>query len=287
MSLIRPLLCLFVTVGILTILVFDVTATGGLRGLIGTTAPPVRDAEGFWGPKTAIENWCEADYHVSPYIAEFWNTLSSLPIVLWGVFGLHKHSTLRLEFRFVLSLALFVVVGLGSMAFHCTLLRVSQLADELPMLMGNSVFLYVILTMGDPMGTSRPRLACVLAALTMIPTVMAMYGQYSVFLVSYASIVLLIITLNIRVVKCYGGAPLLYSAFGLYALGLCVWFTERTFCGQVQGLQLHAIWHLLSGSGTYMLIVFWIFVRCAATQRTALVSGHFPLNHIQVDERRE
>eukprot|EP00478_Filoreta_tenera_P006172 GABV01007820.1.p1 GENE.GABV01007820.1~~GABV01007820.1.p1 ORF type:complete len:118 (+),score=23.52 GABV01007820.1:58-411(+) len=47
----------------------------------------VTAAEGFWGKVDSNVNWCEQDYAVSFYIAEFWNTLSSLPMVYFGILG--------------------------------------------------------------------------------------------------------------------------------------------------------------------------------------------------------
>jgi hypothetical protein len=39
-------------------------------------AVPV-DPSGFWGVPTASINWCEQNYAVIPWVAEFWNTLSA------------------------------------------------------------------------------------------------------------------------------------------------------------------------------------------------------------------
>ena len=36
---------------------------------------------GFWGPRTASVDWCEPNYVVSHYVAEWWNTLTSVSIV--------------------------------------------------------------------------------------------------------------------------------------------------------------------------------------------------------------
>ena len=48
--------------------------------------------QGMWGAKTASANWCEADYVVTPWIAEFWNSMSSLLIVVHSMYGLYRHA---------------------------------------------------------------------------------------------------------------------------------------------------------------------------------------------------
>ena len=42
----------------------------------------IGNGDGFWGPPSATMNWCEEDYVVTPWIAEFWNTLSNLTFVV-------------------------------------------------------------------------------------------------------------------------------------------------------------------------------------------------------------
>jgi dihydroceramidase len=70
------------------------------------------------------------DYHVSPYVAEFWNTLSSLPIALFGLLGwiaAKKHA--QAEMRFDLAFCGLFIVGLGSTAFHATMRRYAQVSE--------------------------------------------------------------------------------------------------------------------------------------------------------------
>lgn len=81
-------------------------------------------------------DWCEPNYDISPYVAEFWNTVSSTWIVFLGVYGVYKHTF----FKKVIPSSIFnmfyclSIVGLGSMAFHSYLSYHTQLLDELPML---------------------------------------------------------------------------------------------------------------------------------------------------------
>jgi hypothetical protein len=47
----------------------------------GSHIEPDEPPEGFyWGSIDANIDWCEKNYTVTPYVAELWNALSSLPI---------------------------------------------------------------------------------------------------------------------------------------------------------------------------------------------------------------
>lgn len=86
---------------------------------------------GHWPPPTSDFNWCEPDYAYTPWIAELWNTLTSLlflvePALLWNTC-----EALPVK----LNLLLVVAIGLGSAAFHATLQYEAQLLDELPMIL--------------------------------------------------------------------------------------------------------------------------------------------------------
>ena len=89
---------------------------------------------GFWSPQTSAANFCEIDYEVTRYLAEFINTLSNLAYVYAAVVTLPKNQ--RGGFRAfrvwewpVESLSL-LLVGLGSGLFHATLLHEMQILDE-------------------------------------------------------------------------------------------------------------------------------------------------------------
>ncbi|GBB91642.1 hypothetical protein RclHR1_01900007 [Rhizophagus clarus] len=96
--------------------------------------------EGFWGKPTSTD-WCEKNYDVTHYIAEFFNTLSSLCMISAGVFGMIMHSK-GFEFRYSIAFASIIVVGIGSILFHGTLLFSLQLFDEIPMMFCILILLY-------------------------------------------------------------------------------------------------------------------------------------------------
>lgn len=89
---------------------------------------------GYWSPQTSAANFCEIDYEYTHYIAELINTLSNLAYIWQGVVTLPKNlrgsgRELQLWKWPVENLAL-LLVGLGSGAFHATLLHEMQILDE-------------------------------------------------------------------------------------------------------------------------------------------------------------
>ena len=91
-------------------------------------------AAGYWQPHSGTMDFCEPNYEVSHYVAEFWNTVSSVPILLTGIFGMCLCQWQHLGREQTLCYAAVAVVGAGSIAFHATLMRTGQVADEVPML---------------------------------------------------------------------------------------------------------------------------------------------------------
>ena len=89
---------------------------------------------GYWYPMTGAPDWCEKNYAWTEYIVEFWNTLSSLPLIAAGLIGLYYCVKFNYEWRFVLCNLVLTFVGVGSTAFHGTLKYEGQCLDELAMI---------------------------------------------------------------------------------------------------------------------------------------------------------
>jgi len=97
-------------------------------------APERNPLVGFWGKPTSTLDWCEENYIQSPYIAEFWNTITNLSMILPALVGLWNWHKFHLEMRYLMAYLALLLVGVGSLLFHGTLLYSMQLLDELPML---------------------------------------------------------------------------------------------------------------------------------------------------------
>ncbi|KAF3181143.1 Alkaline ceramidase 3 [Orbilia oligospora] len=121
---------------------------------------PSTPSVGLWGLPTSSVNWCESDYTITFYIAEFFNSCSSLCMVSFGLLGqwslsylsknvnstprprrpdpviydpLQEHPRLIGVNRIWSTWFALQIVGWGSVAFHGSLQWWSQAFDEVPM----------------------------------------------------------------------------------------------------------------------------------------------------------
>lgn len=120
----------------------------------------VTGSPGFFGPVTATLDWCEVryvvaflylslnnsqiNYQFSHYIAELANSVSNLYFIYLAALGTKNAINERLPSRYIAGFTGFVLVGIGSFAFHATLLYEAQLADELPMIYVASTGLWML-----------------------------------------------------------------------------------------------------------------------------------------------
>ncbi|KAI1174968.1 ceramidase [Nemania sp. FL0916] len=90
---------------------------------------------GAWSPPTSSANFCEEDYAVSKYVAEFINTLTNLAYVIFALqymYGPGSRGFLAPKLDFI-SVSL-LILGIASFLFHGSLLHSLQYGDELAML---------------------------------------------------------------------------------------------------------------------------------------------------------
>jgi dihydroceramidase len=237
---------------------------------------------GHWGPPTSSVDWCEANYRISPYVAEFFNTLSSLAMVTVGVIGILRHRK-TLEARFLVAFFAIAVVGLGSTLFHATLRFELQMLDELPMLYLALVMVYILLELrpGRRYGNWLP-LALVAhgVLVTLLATLTRGRLQFFVFHVSFGSLEVFAL---FRVALLYRAShsPRIRRLFWLgmssYVVAVALWFVDLRFCDVmsvtlpsfgVPNPELHAVWHVLVSFGFYLLVVMIAEARLAALRST-------------------
>lgn len=232
---------------------------------------------GFWERYGAPSNvdWCEPNYLHSAYVAEWWNTLSSVPIFLLALVMLARSLSPRWrgEPRFAIASIAVAIVGLGSVAFHATLLRSAQAADELPMIFSGLAFTYALLARDVRV---RPRLALGLVVYAVAFT--AVYYWLSelfvFFALSYAAVVAFIALrtghLSLFAAAEKGRRKWFIVAFGAYIGGFAtLWVPEHVLltCDHaLQSLELHALFHLTSAVGSCAWIAWALHDRATLSR---------------------
>ena len=185
---------------------------------------------------------------MSPYIAEFWNTLSSLPIIAAGVFGVFIALRERYRKRFLIPALALTVVGVGSTAFHATLSYWGQALDELTMVYAALACVYIGFEL-DPRAVRRPWLAAALSAWAAAFTGAYFWLRDSSYFLFFVAVFAALSThcswkalqLHWRTTDPDLRALFVRGQF-LWAFSfLALWLPDKLACAAVQQLHLHAI----------------------------------------------
>ncbi|KAG0318629.1 hypothetical protein BGZ99_005573 [Dissophora globulifera] len=231
-------------------------------------------SSGYWGPPTASD-WCESNYEISYYVAEFFNSLSSISMIVVGLAGIYLHSSF--EKRFLLTFGSIAVVGLGSIAFHGTLLFPLQMLDEVPMVYSILSLAYCCIEDRSyrRYGAWFPVSIALYGLLTTLVMLFAGPGnhllEFVVFQSSFAFCVLFVMS---NIIKIYSGIEdraikqmwmvTLLIALSSYSL----WNVDFRMCDVMQNLplglwnpQLHAVWHVGASVTSYLVTLLLCYNR--------------------------
>ncbi|CAM1296454.1 ACER3 (predicted) [Pycnogonum litorale] len=233
-------------------------------------------ALGIWGIPTSTLDWCERNYEVTPYMAEFWNTISNVFLMVPPFYGAVLAWRDNIEKKYILSYFSLFLVGVGSTLFHMTLKYEMQLCDELPMVYGSFVLVYCqaeIVCKGNPKFMKRLLIGLILYSI--IFTVIYVGVKNPIFHQwVYGIIVSVILILNIYIARVISSAPTLFLWSAVfYILAFFCWNIDNIFCSKLTTMreamptafgpvtQLHAIWHCLVGYAAYLAVIYCCHAR--------------------------
>ncbi|KAI9357311.1 alkaline ceramidase 3 [Zopfochytrium polystomum] len=253
----------------------------------------------FLGPVTSTLDWCEENYVVSHYVAEFWNTISNVVFLALSMFGVATSHSLGLGERAVLSYLAVAVVGAGSFLFHGTLWYETQLMDELPMIYSACILDYCLLNAFQDRFKTLSGIVLSLYAVTV--TVVYLYVRNPVFHeLSYALLVAFMVVMpviqirylkqlhadearrakRLKLVSRTDRLWLIYAySVVSFMSGFLVWNVENQFCETFRTFrqdvgyplrvvsELHSWWHIGTGVGTYGCVTMITYLRCLAVGR--------------------
>ncbi|BCS20243.1 ceramidase [Aspergillus puulaauensis] len=231
--------------------------------------------EPFWGPQTSYLNFCEEDYVITRYVAEFINTLSSLIYCAFGLYGLAKLQR-KQQASFSRCIPYYGLIGVGvcSAGYHMTLKYHTQMSDELSMHLLTTPLLYRILTF--QMGPQHTRLvgAILLALFTIVMVVHMVMDEFLLHAVSFGAAALLITIRTMKTIPRQIPDPSIrgnmrrISRFGLccFLFGYGVWLIDNFACPSLLDarkfvgtplaflFELHGWWHVFTSIGGYVAV---------------------------------
>ena len=217
------------------------------------------NAVGYWGRVNSSIDWCERNYVVSFFVAEYFNTLSSALMVVLGLVGIFTTATQGLELRFTLCHAGVVLIGLGSAAFHGCLSHVGQQLDETPMIVGAALWLWALAFQDPHFEARHPALVhrSVWASIVLC-TAFAVVHYVCRFTVGFQVLTFVLVMAGIYRLrfewpKCADAAAMRVGYRYYHASGwpaLLLWICDQQLCAHLHELpfgvpnpQLHAFWH--------------------------------------------
>ncbi|ERE78212.1 alkaline ceramidase 3 isoform X2 [Cricetulus griseus] len=203
---------------------------------------PAVDREGYWGPTTSTLDWCEENYALTQFVAEFWNTVSNLIMIVPPIFGAIQSIRDRLEKRYIAAYLALTVVGMGSWCFHMTLKYEMQLLDELPMIYSCCIFVYCMFECFKTKSSINYHLLFTLVLFSLIVTMIYLKVKEPIFhQVMYGMLVFTLVLRSIYIVT----------------------WNFRKRAPPILGVatQFHAWWHILTGLGSYLHILFSLYTR--------------------------
>ncbi|MBN3324943.1 ACER3 ceramidase, partial [Atractosteus spatula] len=291
--------------------------------LLVSIMAPAADRPGFWGRPTSTLDWCEENYAVSFYIAEFsewlqahfsssvtvkgqtevlrqcavwvgqrnrkghgqlaennpllWcttergNTVSNLIMILPPIYGAIQTVRDGLEIRYVFAYLGLTAVGIGSWCFHMTLQYEMQLLDELPMIYSCCVFVYCLYECFKQKSSMNYFPIVLLLVFSVLVTVVYLQWKEPVFhQVMYGILVACLVLRSVFIVTWVYPwlRPLSYTSLSVFMMGFVLWNIDNIFCDTLREArqrlpavvgavtQFHAWWHILTGLGSYLHILF-------------------------------
>lgn len=190
----------------------------------------------YWGEITSTVDWCEINYEYSQYIAEIKNSVSSLPIILLGLYYLRKKMLVGLCVMFI---------GIGSTIFHATLLYEGQLLDEIPMLYLILILFYNV--------TKLKFASLLIGVLTSILMIKLRGNEYQFIIFHGIFDMIIIIDVLIIIISKKWNIYIKKAVYGLM-VGFIVWTLDNVLCNtEWYIINFHALWHYISVYVIYYL----------------------------------
>lgn len=173
--------------------------------------------------------WCEDKYVITPYIAEFWNTLTGIPYMYMAIVGV---LTARTRFERALWTEVFFI-GFGTSMFHGTLTLGGQLVDEI------AIILFLMTSSMRLNHVHQLYQSVIYIASVALMLIYPQINCYMLFVVGLA----VAAPLGNRMIKERYDRLQIFMTGALTIAGIICWSIDKFECGGWG--YLHALWHII------------------------------------------
>ncbi|EME40939.1 hypothetical protein DOTSEDRAFT_74480 [Dothistroma septosporum NZE10] len=227
-------------------------------------------------------SFCEEDYAVTYYIAEFFNTLTSLAYIAYGIHGIRRYKRQGLGLFAEPNLSYWALIGVGifSGGYHMTLKYYTQMSDELSMHLSIGTLLHQVYTFNEPPNIQRRNTAIIVGVLVPFVIYHCVTDEFLMHVILFF-IMSWMVAFRTRklireTVKDQGHRRQLRrlvsvaSWTSMAAYG--IWNIDVHFCPQVHHLkqqvgmpwavllELHGYWHIMTAIGAYTFMAIIEFL---------------------------
>ena len=223
----------------------------------------------FWGEVTATRDWCEPNYAITPYIAEFYNTISNITYIILSINLLRNKRQFNHKLAAFKSIDIIIYsmffLGVSSGTFHCTLRFWPQAMDRLfciiPLVGVNQGFNEL-----DAVTKAiyRSLFVTIAYCIWFIVAIFTVFELYLVYLAAqnlYKGYIISSQT-KIKEIKHHCAKCVTFAAVGL-SVWLLDTFTCTYFLDRYNAIpHFHAMWHVLTALGFHemSLIQMYLFL---------------------------
>lgn len=233
------------------------------------------NARGLW-TQTATIDWCETNYTLSYYIAEFWNTLSNLAFIIPQLIAYITLSKDKcFEQPFLTAYLSTIIVGIGSLCFHMTLSRPMQMLDETSMIVVSLQGFYLLYIIRCPSVNKRLLAASVICYGLVFLILYVFLVEMPIFHhTAFGILVYVSMFQAYQLKKQHGQHYKFWTVFIMQHIAFGFWLVDKHHCEVLTHFrenhvplvlrplfQFHALWHLLMGLSTHLFICAIIKLR--------------------------
>jgi dihydroceramidase len=224
----------------------------------------VHAESGIWSPSTSTTNFCEEDYAITRYIAEFTSSISNLAYVYLAL----RHTGWRINRLDQMSVSL-LLVGVCSFLYHATLHLTTQLSDEVSMHFLAGALLQRLYTTGQSPGRARCMTVAIYTCIGIMSAIYMRSGNLDVHMAMFVAMLALIglrtvLLINRRAMSSKEKTKYIRKFGGVcayLAVAFLLWNIDLQWCYELRSLrnrlglpwawllELHGWWHVLTAVG--------------------------------------